>query len=58
MLNKNGKLVVFDQDVDAQQNVPDDKRIIFVPQNFRHLQRFQAQMQLKTACFISHSTGI
>jgi len=40
MLNQNGKLIVFDQDVDAQQNVPDDKRILFVPQNFRHLQRF------------------
>jgi len=40
MLNQNGKLIVFDQDVDAQQNVPDDKRVIFVPQNFRHLQRF------------------
>ena len=40
MLNQNGKLIVFDQDVDAQQNVPNDERIIFVPQNFRHLQRF------------------
>ncbi len=40
LLNKNGKLIVFDQDVDAQQNVPNDDRIIFIPQNFRHLQRF------------------
>ncbi len=40
MLNKNGKLIVFDQDVDAQQNVPNDDRIISIPQNFRHLQRF------------------
>jgi 16S rRNA (cytosine1402-N4)-methyltransferase len=39
-LNADGKLVVFDQDEDAQKNVPDDKRIIFVPHNFRHLQRF------------------
>lgn len=39
-LNADGKLVVFDQDEDAQKNVPDDKRIIFVPYNFRHLQRF------------------
>ncbi len=35
-----GKLVVFDQDADAKANVPDDKRVLFVPQNFRHLQRF------------------
>jgi 16S rRNA (cytosine1402-N4)-methyltransferase len=38
-LNANGKLVAFDQDADAQKNMPDDQRIIFVPQNFRHLQR-------------------
>ena len=39
-LNDNGKLIVFDQDEDAKKNVPEDKRIIFVPHNFRHLQRF------------------
>jgi 16S rRNA (cytosine1402-N4)-methyltransferase len=39
-LNENGKLVVFDQDEDARKNLPDDERVIFVPQNFRHLQRF------------------
>jgi 16S rRNA (cytosine1402-N4)-methyltransferase len=40
LLGKAGKLIVFDQDEDAKQNVPNDERIIFVPQNFRHLQRF------------------
>ena len=39
-LNGEGKLIVFDQDEDARKNVPDDKRVIFVPHNFRHLQRF------------------
>lgn len=39
-LNEKGKLIVFDQDEDAKKNVPDDERIIFVPHNFRHLQRF------------------
>jgi 16S rRNA (cytosine1402-N4)-methyltransferase len=39
-LNENGKLIVFDQDEDARKNVPDDERVVFVPQNFRHLQRF------------------
>lgn len=39
-LNSNGRLFAFDQDADAQKNVPDDERIIFVPHNFRHLQRF------------------
>jgi 16S rRNA (cytosine1402-N4)-methyltransferase len=35
-----GKLIAFDQDADARKNLPDDDRIIFVPHNFRHLQRF------------------
>lgn len=39
-LNENGKLIAFDQDADAAKNLPDDKRLIFVPHNFRHLQRF------------------
>ena len=39
-LGPHGQLIVFDQDEDARQNIPDDKRIIFVPHNFRHLQRF------------------
>lgn len=39
-LGTDGKLVAFDQDADAQKNLPDDKRIIFIPQNFRHVQRF------------------
>jgi 16S rRNA (cytosine1402-N4)-methyltransferase len=39
-LNQDGKLIAFDQDTDANQNLPDDTRIVFVPQNFRHLSRF------------------
>ena len=39
-LNKEGKLIVFDQDAEAKKNIPDDERLIFVPHNFRHLQRF------------------
>lgn len=34
---KKGKLVAFDQDEDAMRNVPDDKRLIFLGQNFRFL---------------------
>lgn len=36
-LGKNGRLLAFDQDEDAKQNVPDDKRFTFVEQNFRYL---------------------
>ena len=39
-LNADGRMVVFDQDADARKNVPSDDRVIFVPHNFRHLQRF------------------
>ncbi len=39
-LSEKGKLYAFDQDADAKQNLPDDERIVFVPANFRHLQRF------------------
>jgi 16S rRNA (cytosine1402-N4)-methyltransferase len=39
-LNQYGKLVAFDQDEDARRNLPTDARVIFVPHNFRHLQRF------------------
>lgn len=39
-LGDNGKLIAFDQDEDARKNIPKDPRIIFVPHNFRHLQRF------------------
>jgi len=33
----NGRLIAFDQDDDAMLNVPDDKRILFLNQNFRFL---------------------
>jgi len=39
-LRDKGKLVAFDQDEDAKRNLPLDNRLIFVQQNFRHLQRF------------------
>lgn len=39
-LGEAGRLIAFDQDADAQQNIPADERLIFVPHNFRHLQRF------------------
>ncbi len=39
-LGPDGKLVAFDQDADARNNLPDDPRVVFIAQNFRHLQRF------------------
>ena len=39
-LSEKGKLIAFDQDADAKRNLPDDKRIVFIPHNFRHIKRF------------------
>ena len=39
-LDKDGVLVVFDQDEAAKNNLPKDERVLFVPQNFKYLQRF------------------
>jgi 16S rRNA (cytosine1402-N4)-methyltransferase len=39
-LNEKGRLIAFDQDEDARCNLPDDKRVLFVPHNFRHVNRF------------------
>jgi 16S rRNA (cytosine1402-N4)-methyltransferase len=39
-LSKEGRLYGFDQDGDAKKNSLQDERFIFIPHNFRHLQRF------------------
>jgi 16S rRNA (cytosine1402-N4)-methyltransferase len=39
-LGSAGKLFVFDQDINAKQNSPNDERVVFIQQNFRHLQKF------------------
>jgi 16S rRNA (cytosine1402-N4)-methyltransferase len=39
-LNADGKLIAFDQDTDAQKNLLQDERVVFVPHNFRYIQRF------------------
>lgn len=39
-LGPDGRLIAFDQDEDARRNLPDDPRLLFVPHNFRHVERF------------------
>lgn len=39
-LGANGRLIAFDQDVDAQRNLIADDRFEFVDQNFRYLKNF------------------
>ncbi|WP_036679556.1 16S rRNA (cytosine(1402)-N(4))-methyltransferase RsmH [Daejeonella oryzae] len=48
-LNKNGRLLAFDQDADAQKNLPKDDRLTFIDQNFRYLKnncRLQGAMSV------------
>ncbi len=35
-----GKLIAFDQDADAKQNITNDKNFLFVDQNFRYLKKY------------------
>lgn len=39
-LGKDGKLLSFDQDEDAEKNIVNDERLIFVRSNFRYLTNF------------------
>lgn len=39
-LGENGRLVAFDQDMDAWQNKPDDSRLVAVQENFRYMRSF------------------
>jgi 16S rRNA (cytosine1402-N4)-methyltransferase len=39
-LSPQGQLFSFDQDEDAKANLPDDKRLTFIPQNFRYLSNY------------------
>ena len=39
-LGNKGSLIVFDQDADARENIPEDKRLTFIMANFRYLKNF------------------
>src|SRR5690554_3085477 len=39
-LGPQGRLLAFDQDPDVLPNLPQDERLIFIPENFRHAERF------------------
>ena len=39
-LGEKGRLLAFDQDEDAQRNVPNDDRLTFIDQNFRYLKNY------------------
>ena len=57
-LGERGRLLAFDQDNDAKKNLPDDPRIVFVPHNFRHLQRFLRLHQASSVDGILADLGV
>lgn len=46
-LGPKGRLMIFDQDEDALRNLPEDKRVIFIRENFRYAARFVRMHRLK-----------
>lgn len=57
-LDATGRLFVFDQDADAAANVPEDDRVVFVPSNFRHLQRFMRLHKITAVDGIMADLGV
>lgn len=57
-LNDRGRLVAFDQDPDARQNLPDDPRVVFIPNNFRYLSRFLRLNGIETVNGILADLGV
>jgi 16S rRNA (cytosine1402-N4)-methyltransferase len=57
-LGPGGKLVAFDQDAAAQRNLPPDDRLVFVPQNFRYLQRFLRLQKIEAVNGILADLGV
>ncbi len=57
-LDSTGKLIAFDQDADAKENLLSDSRLVFVPQNFRHLSRFMRFYKISKVNGILADLGI
>lgn len=57
-LGRNGRLIAFDQDQDAEANVPDDRRITFIGANFRYLRNYLRYLSIETVDGILADLGI
>jgi len=57
-LGPTGKLIAFDQDEDARRNLPTDARVLFVPENFRHMQRFLRLHKIKAVDGLLADLGV
>ena len=41
-----GRLLAFDQDSDARQNIPRDERLVLIKSNFRFLKNFRGSVPM------------
>ena len=57
-LGKNGRLLSFDQDEDAEKNIVNDKRFTFVRSNFRSLHNFLRYYQVEKVDAILADLGV
>jgi 16S rRNA (cytosine1402-N4)-methyltransferase len=57
-LGPKGKLIAFDQDEDAQRNIPQDDRLLFIPENFIHLNKFLRLYNIKGVDGILADLGV
>ncbi len=57
-LGKKGKLLAFDQDKDAIQNIQEDSRLIFINSNFRYLRNFLRYYEIEKVDGVLADLGI
>ena len=57
-LGKNGKLLGFDQDEDAEHNIVDDARFVFVRSNFRYLKNFLRYHRIESLDAVLADLGV
>ena len=57
-LGPEGRLLAFDQDADAEKNLPADERLLFAAANFRHLKRYLRLYGIKQVDGILADLGV
>lgn len=55
---KDGKLIVFDRDTDAIDNIPQDPRLLFVNHNYAYIQNFLDYLEIEEVHGILADLGI
>lgn len=55
---KGGKLIAFDQDIDARENLANDDRLIFIHHNFKYIRHFLRYYQIEKVDGILADLGV